>query len=136
MGIPWMNKNCNTIMLLMLDSTVPEEMISGLHKYCSAFFFNCQVKVKRPGEIWQKKRLAADFCEENNITKREDQVNATEILSALEPLRSKDTFCVLGITNKDIYPDESYNFVFGLASLGKGTGVFSFCRHGSPENMN
>lgn len=33
------------------------------------------------------------------------------------------------MTNKDLYPDESYNFVFGLARLGGGTGVFSFVRY-------
>ncbi len=33
------------------------------------------------------------------------------------------------MTNRDLYPDESYNFVFGLASLQGGTGVFSFCRY-------
>ena len=35
--------------------------------------------------------------------------------------------CMLAITLKDLYPRESWNFVYGLA--GAETGVFSFIRH-------
>jgi predicted Zn-dependent protease len=43
-------------------------------------------------------------------------------------MKKKDTFCVLGITNQDLYPEESDNFVFGEASMEYACGVFSFCR--------
>lgn len=131
MGSPdinWINARFKTIVLVMLDDTVPPEMQAGLELYCSAFFTGCDVKIKRPGEMWQNKALPSDFCKANNITERGDQVNATEIIDALEPLRKKDTFCILGVTNKDLYPDDTYNYVFGLARL-TGAGVFSFCRY-------
>lgn len=63
-----------------------------------------------------------------------EQLNACEILDALKPLKKKDTYCVLGVTNRDLYPDDSYNFVFGIARLGEGTGVFSFCRYAPDFN--
>lgn len=118
-------------MIVFLDETVPAEMQQGLEMYCEAFFLGCDIKVKKPGEMWQGKALPKDFYTENNITTRDEQVNATDIINALEPLKKKDTFSVIGVTNKDIYPDDSYNFVFGLARLN-GAGVFSFCRY-SPD---
>ena len=57
------------------------------------------------------------------------QYNATEINAALEQYKNRDTFCILAVTNQDLYPQEGWNFVFGLANLNSGTGVFSFCRH-------
>ena len=42
-----------------------------------------------------------------------------------------------------MYPQEAWNFVFGLANLAQGCGTFSFCRHqalesegGSPEERH
>jgi len=76
--------------------------------------------------------LSADFLVDNNITKREyfgqTQFNSREISAVLKTLKKKDTFCVLGITNQDLYPHEDYNFVFGEANLDNACGVFSFCR--------
>jgi len=36
---------------------------------------------------------------------------------------------MLSVTMVDIYPRDSWNFVFGLASLKDRTGVFSFKRY-------
>lgn len=33
------------------------------------------------------------------------------------------------MTNQDLYPRDEWNYVFGLARMGEGVGVFSFCRH-------
>ena len=57
------------------------------------------------------------------------QYNAKEINEALLEYKTKDTFCILGVTNQDLYPEDSWNFVFGLANLESCTGVFSFYRH-------
>jgi archaemetzincin len=45
------------------------------------------------------------------------------------------------IMNDDIYPQEEWNYVFGLANLTGRTGVFSFARYnptffGSPPSDN
>jgi len=40
-----------------------------------------------------------------------------------------DAYCVIGLTMVDLYPQESWNFVFGQASLRARVGVFSFARY-------
>ena len=40
-----------------------------------------------------------------------------------------DAFCVSGITMCDLYPRDDWNFVFGLARLGDGVGVYSLARY-------
>ena len=39
---------------------------------------------------------------------------------------------MISVTMFDIYPEDSWNYVFGLASLINRTGVFSFIRY-DPE---
>lgn len=41
----------------------------------------------------------------------------------------KDAYCMISVTLEDIYPRDSWNFVFGFASLNNRTGVFSFKRY-------
>ena len=41
----------------------------------------------------------------------------------------RDAFCVVGITMSDLYPSESFQFVFGEANYSEGIGVFSFARY-------
>ena len=38
-------------------------------------------------------------------------------------------FAILGVTMIDLYPDPTWNFVFGMASLRERVGVFSFARY-------
>jgi len=40
-----------------------------------------------------------------------------------------DAFCVLAITMEDLYPEPSWNFVFGRASLRERVGLYSFARY-------
>uniref|UniRef100_A0A8C3WXY1 Archaemetzincin-2 n=1 Tax=Catagonus wagneri TaxID=51154 RepID=A0A8C3WXY1_9CETA len=53
-----------------------------------------------------------------------------QILKFLKKRKPKDAFCVVGITMIDLYPRDSWNFVFGQASLTDGVGIFSFARYG------
>uniref|UniRef100_A0A667ICU4 Archaemetzincin-2 n=1 Tax=Lynx canadensis TaxID=61383 RepID=A0A667ICU4_LYNCA len=53
------------------------------------------------------------------------------ILKFLKKKKPEDAFCVVGITMIDLYPRDSWNFVFGQASLTDGVGIFSFARYGS-----
>ena len=57
------------------------------------------------------------------------QLNAAEVNNALKEYRVADTFCILAVTNQDLYPREEWNFVFGLADMDSCCGVFSFHRH-------
>lgn len=56
------------------------------------------------------------------------QLNATDILDRMEPPLPDDAYCVIAVTWSDLYPDDTYNFVFGLARLTARVGVFSFAR--------
>src|SRR5438270_11193589 len=52
-----------------------------------------------------------------------------DVLVLLSQLLPPDAFCLLGITPRDLYPDPSWNFVFGEASLKDRVGVYSFARY-------
>jgi archaemetzincin len=56
------------------------------------------------------------------------QLHAADILDRMEPQLPDDAYCVIAVTWSDLYPDDSYNFVFGLARLTARVGVFSFAR--------
>jgi archaemetzincin len=41
----------------------------------------------------------------------------------------KDAYCMLTVTMQDLYPYDSWNYVFGWANYVSRTGVFSFGRY-------
>ncbi len=47
----------------------------------------------------------------------------------LRPLLPGNAICLLGVTMADLYPDESWNYVFGEATLEKRVGVYSLVRY-------
>ena len=57
------------------------------------------------------------------------QVLTRDILYLLKKNIPSDAYCVLAITMEDLYPDPTWNFVFGQASLRERVGVFSFARY-------
>jgi len=59
-----------------------------------------------------------------------DQLDASYILDSIMPqFKPKNSLVVMGLTSKDLYPDPSWNFVFGLATYSKGVGITSFSRY-------
>mmetsp|Transcript_28811 Transcript_28811/g.38427 ORF Transcript_28811/g.38427 Transcript_28811/m.38427 type:complete len:178 (+) Transcript_28811:606-1139(+) len=75
-----------------------------------------------------------DFFVEHKIGKRQfagyQQYNATDIINALQQYWTRDTFCVLGLTNEHLYPRKEWSFVEGLTDKPSRCGVASFARHG------
>ncbi len=57
------------------------------------------------------------------------QLLSTDVLAWCQGRLPADAFCLLAVTMEDLYPDESWNFVFGQASLNKRVGVYSFARY-------
>ena len=57
------------------------------------------------------------------------QILTGDVLTILKKNVPTDAFCVLAITMEDLYPDASWNFVFGQASLRERVGVYSFARY-------
>ena len=60
---------------------------------------------------------------------RKRQMLSTDVLELLKKRIPDDAFCLLAITMEDLYPEPSWNFVFGQASLRERVGVFSFVRY-------
>lgn len=54
----------------------------------------------------------------------------------LKPQLPKDASVMIGLCDKDLYPDTNWNYVFGQASLLDRVGVWSFFRFGDPSNPN
>jgi archaemetzincin len=59
---------------------------------------------------------------------RREQTLTTDVLDWLEGQVPADAYGVVAVTPGDLYPDPSWNFVFGQASLNTGVGVFSLAR--------
>jgi archaemetzincin len=67
------------------------------------------------------------------------QYLSPEILDALDQRLRPDAYCLLAITMEDLYPEPTWNFVFGQASPSHRVGVYSFARydpafHGEPRS--
>ena len=138
-----MTRTEKTIYLFLIDDSISPETGTQMKSYCEAYFTGATVELKRPGDalneknsagkLIKKKTLPVDFVGAHNITTRDKdgikQLHASEILSALKQYKVNDTFCILAMTNQDVYPGEEWNYVFGLANQASGCGIFSFCRH-------
>ena len=60
---------------------------------------------------------------------RKRQLLAPDVLTWMKPRVPEDAYAVMALTMVDLYPEESWNFVFGMASLRDRVGVQSFARH-------
>ncbi len=56
------------------------------------------------------------------------------LYEVLKPSLPNDAVVMIALCDKDLYPDETYNFVFGQASLKDRVGVWSFARFGDPHD--
>ncbi len=63
------------------------------------------------------------------ISQQHEQLLATYLRDTVVSMaRPKDAIAILGITEMDLYPNDKWNFVFGLASYDKGLAVNSIYR--------
>ena len=69
-----------------------------------------------------------NFPTRRNPFTNNSQILTTDILRFLKARVPADACCVLAITMEDLYPEASWNFVFGQASLRDRVGVYSFAR--------
>ena len=63
-----------------------------------------------------------------NRSTNKRQLLAPDVLAWLKPRLPDDAFGLVAITMEDLYPQASWNFVFGMASLRERVGVQSFAR--------
>lgn len=70
-----------------------------------------------------------EFSPRRNPRSGQRQVLTTDILKFLQTKLPADAYCLLGVTMTDLYPEPSWNYVFGQASLAERVGVFSYARY-------
>ncbi|MDH4265187.1 MAG: archaemetzincin [Deltaproteobacteria bacterium] len=115
----------NRIYLFPLGDFSPEGSppVELLKKYTEVFFgMGAEVLSPKPGGD-------PPFTTRINPSTRKRQILSTDVLRYLKSLLTGDAFCLLAITMVDLYPDPTWNFVFGQASLRDRVGVFSFARY-------
>jgi archaemetzincin len=66
------------------------------------------------------------------------QYDTRTILAGMKKRVPDDAYALIAVTTADLYPDSSWNFVFGYASFDERVGVYSFARfdpafHGEPR---
>lgn len=60
---------------------------------------------------------------------RRTQYRSGDLLEALKRRLPRDAYCVIGVTDVDLYPGPGWNFVFGEATFHERVGVHSFARY-------
>ncbi|XP_030064340.1 archaemetzincin-2 isoform X1 [Microcaecilia unicolor] len=109
------------------DSRVTaEDYLHWLKSYCEAFYYGLAVKILQPIPVSSTSCAFRVNEHTHNL-----QIHAEDLLKFLKQMKPKDAFCIVGLTMIDLYPKESWNFVFGQASLTEGMGIFSFARYDS-----
>ncbi|XP_020351371.1 archaemetzincin-2 isoform X2 [Oncorhynchus kisutch] len=98
--------------------------VRWLRDYCQAFYYWLVVKLLPPVTV-----AATDCAFRVNSSSHNLQIHAGDLLRFLQKRKPYDAFGIMGITVIDLYPKDSWNFVFGRASLTEGMGVFSFARY-------
>lgn len=122
---PKPNRRQTTIYLLpiaFVEDPIPTEILEPLCKFAQIFF---QIPVKAMKATNMSGKTPIRLNDESNAY----QVNAGKILHSMRSMVPSDAFCVAGITMCDLYPRESWNFVFGLANLAGKCGVYSLARY-------
>jgi archaemetzincin len=102
------------------DSSPP---IEKLRAFAGAFF-DMEAKALPPMSLDKSK-----FTTRHNPNTGNLQILTGDVLNFLKARVPPDAFCVLAITMEDLYPEPSWNFVFGQASLRERVGVYSFARY-------
>lgn len=123
------NASHNTIYIQTIGSfgeagPQTDRYVEWLREYCQAFFYGLSVKLLPAVTVAETRCSFRVNSNSYNL-----QILTGDLLRFLGNRKPKDAFCIVGITMIDLYPKDSWNFVFGQASLSMGMGVFSFARY-------
>ena len=110
-----------TIYILPLDYNFEEGLLDIVKRFVEVYYTGMQVKIMKTTPIH---KLGAKYRE----TPYGNQYLVGNVLAKVKPMVPEDGYCMLGITNEDIYPGERWNYVFGWAEYFSRVGVFSFAR--------
>jgi archaemetzincin len=102
-------------------SSEPSPSLEKLREFAAAFF-SMEINTLPSVSI-------ENFPTRRNPFTHNPQILTTDVLRFLKARVPAHAFCVLAITMEDLYPEPSWNFVFGQASLRDRVGVYSFARY-------
>ncbi len=88
-----------------------------------ADFFQLETKILPAAQI-----ELTQFTPRVHPQTKQLQLLTSNLLEFLRHQLPPDAYCLLGITMQDLYPQASWNYVFGQASLRSRVGIFSFAR--------
>ncbi|KAF3704589.1 Archaemetzincin-2 [Channa argus] len=91
-----------------------DRYVEWLREYCQAFFYGLSVKLLPAVSVAETGCTFRVNTNSHNL-----QILTGDLLRFLGHRKPKDAFCIVGITMIDLYPKESWNFVFGEASLNR-----------------
>jgi len=119
--------------------------LNGLVEFAKAFFYGMEVILLDPLPVLsteEKKGKQKSSCQyvyfgeakAKNVrvsSRKQEMVQllTTEIMNVLVSYIPAEGYYLIGLTMYDLYPKESWNFVFGQASPHDRVGVFSFARY-------
>src|SRR5207244_8514374 len=115
----------HVIYLQPLGDFMPDQSPSNdkLQEFAAAFFA-LEVKVLPPVKIDH-----STFVTRRNPITNNPQILTGVVRNFLKAHITAAAFCILAITMEDLYPEPSWNFVFGQASVRERVGVYSFARY-------
>jgi archaemetzincin len=87
-------------------------------------FFQMEVVVQPPLDL-----SGESIASRKNGPTRHRQLRTGDLIGFLGKRLPADAYAYLGLTLEDLYPNESWNFVFGQASIRARVGVYSFARY-------
>jgi archaemetzincin len=112
--------------ILPLGSFDPElaPALEDLQKFTAAYFHPLEVKMAPAAAGWETKVRSRV-----NRGTQKQQLNSLDVIKWMRSQLPGDAYAMLAVTMTDLYPEESWNFVFGQASIRNRVGVFSFARY-------
>jgi archaemetzincin len=87
-------------------------------------FFQMDVVIRPPLDL-----SGQGITSRKNWPMGHQQLRTGDLIGFLAKRLPADAYACLGLTMADLYPDESWNFVFGQASTRARVGVYSFARY-------
>jgi archaemetzincin len=113
-----------TIRLVALDDVGDEGFpkVERLAEYLALYY-------GLPSRVHALTEPLPTFHTRTNESTGVPQILTTSVMRWLRTELPSDSLCLVAVTRRDLYPDPSWNFVFGQASPGSGVGVFSFARY-------
>jgi archaemetzincin len=115
----------NRIYLQPLGEIPPDAEVSfaKLQEFTQAFF-QMDVVVRPPLDL-----SGAGITSRRNPAMGHQQLRTHDLLDFLAARLPDDAYAMLGVTLEDLYPRDTFNFVFGQADTPRRVGIYSFARY-------